>query len=361
MPPLRDFLRRFRPAGSPGQLRVRSTRGSVARASGGGGAGAGAAGRRSGGTRAHRYTGPARCRGIVSDAWSAADALTADAAWRARAMHEQAARRVMTAAREQAARAVGGGGRQAADGAGPAAGAALVEPRRASSACRPGAHECRVGRRLCPGQGPGPAPARAPSGPAARGQPARSRERSRCWPPPLTTRPARAGQTLAATQHAVAATLLWDLRVLAGWLPRDGVDLLRALACWFEIANVDELLAVAAGRPAGGGIPAGCAGHRLAPAAPGGQPHRPARCSGRFAVAVIPAAIPPWTSVSACGPAGRPASRRCGDPARTWAGGGGRAAAGRRAVRGRPRRAARGHGWGSRADRPGGASGRHAR
>jgi hypothetical protein len=64
-------------------------------------------------------------------------------------------------------------------------------------------------------------------------------------------RAGRAGQTLAAAQHAVAATLLWDLRVLAGWLPRDGVDLLRTLACWFEIANVDELLESAAGRPAG--------------------------------------------------------------------------------------------------------------
>jgi ATP synthase (C/AC39) subunit len=53
------------------------------------------------------------------------------------------------------------------------------------------------------------------------------------------------GQTLAATQQAVADTILWDLRVLAGWLPRDGVDLLRALTCWFEIANVDDLLQAA--------------------------------------------------------------------------------------------------------------------
>ncbi|MFI5079696.1 MAG: hypothetical protein ACHQCE_01390, partial [Streptosporangiales bacterium] len=27
------------------------------------------------------------------------------------------------------------------------------------------------------------------------------------------------GQTLAGAQHAVARTVLWDLRVLAGWLP----------------------------------------------------------------------------------------------------------------------------------------------
>ena len=36
---------------------------------------------------------------------------------------------------------------------------------------------------------------------------------------------------------------LWNLRVLAGWLPRDGVVLLRTLAAWFELANVDEMLA----------------------------------------------------------------------------------------------------------------------
>ena len=61
----------------------------------------------------------------------------------------------------------------------------------------------------------------------------------------------RRDQTLAAAQHEVAGTLLWDLRVLAGWLPRDGVRLLRTLGGWFEIANVDELLQSIAGRPAG--------------------------------------------------------------------------------------------------------------
>ena len=38
------------------------------------------------------------------------------------------------------------------------------------------------------------------------------------------------GQTLAAAQHGIASAILWDLRVLAGWLPGDGVRLLRALA-----------------------------------------------------------------------------------------------------------------------------------
>jgi hypothetical protein len=59
---------------------------------------------------------------------------------------------------------------------------------------------------------------------------------------------AEPGMSLAASQHAVAETILWDLRVLAGWLPRDGVGLLRLLAGWFEIANVDELLQALTGR-----------------------------------------------------------------------------------------------------------------
>jgi len=62
---------------------------------------------------------------------------------------------------------------------------------------------------------------------------------------------AEPGLSLGAAQHAVAATILWDLRVLAGWLPRDGVSMLRLLAGWFEIANVDELLQTLTGRPSG--------------------------------------------------------------------------------------------------------------
>ncbi|GAA4077323.1 hypothetical protein [Actinomadura miaoliensis] len=50
------------------------------------------------------------------------------------------------------------------------------------------------------------------------------------------------GQTVAEAQHGVAATLLWHLRVLAGWLPRDGVTLLRAAAGWYELANIDGLM-----------------------------------------------------------------------------------------------------------------------
>lgn len=52
----------------------------------------------------------------------------------------------------------------------------------------------------------------------------------------------RADDGLADAQRGVAAGLLWNLRVLAGWLPGHGVGMLRLLAGWFEIANVDEHL-----------------------------------------------------------------------------------------------------------------------
>lgn len=61
----------------------------------------------------------------------------------------------------------------------------------------------------------------------------------------------RSGQTLAQAQHGVAAAILWDLRVLAGWLPQGGLPVLRTLAAWFEIANVDELLARLGGHQPG--------------------------------------------------------------------------------------------------------------
>jgi hypothetical protein len=55
---------------------------------------------------------------------------------------------------------------------------------------------------------------------------------------------ARATVTLPEAQRAVAATLLWHLRVLAGWLPRGGARLLRPLVSGFEIANVASRLPV---------------------------------------------------------------------------------------------------------------------
>jgi hypothetical protein len=53
-------------------------------------------------------------------------------------------------------------------------------------------------------------------------------------------RDVRVGQTLEEAEHAVGSTLLWHLRVLAGWQPRAGAELVRLLAGWFEVANVLE-------------------------------------------------------------------------------------------------------------------------
>lgn len=46
------------------------------------------------------------------------------------------------------------------------------------------------------------------------------------------------GQPLSDTDHAVVAAPLWNIRVLAGWQPRDGAAELRALAAGFEAANI---------------------------------------------------------------------------------------------------------------------------
>lgn len=60
-------------------------------------------------------------------------------------------------------------------------------------------------------------------------------------------RPAEGREPLRAAQRAVAATLLWHLRVLAGWQPPHGARILRLLASGFEIANVDEHVRTLAG------------------------------------------------------------------------------------------------------------------
>lgn len=52
---------------------------------------------------------------------------------------------------------------------------------------------------------------------------------------------------VAEMERAIARTLLWRLRVLAGWLPLGGVEPVRALAAWFEICAVEERLAVLSG------------------------------------------------------------------------------------------------------------------
>ena len=56
----------------------------------------------------------------------------------------------------------------------------------------------------------------------------------------------RADQDLAAAQRGVAETLLWHLRILAGWLPAAGAALVRSLAAWFELMNIDARLAALA-------------------------------------------------------------------------------------------------------------------
>jgi vacuolar-type H+-ATPase subunit H len=115
MPPLRDFLTRFRPAGSPGAA-----------------ARAGVPVDRSGelesevapvlallaGTEAQRERLVTEARReaeqIVATARSAAGAIAADAAQRAETVREQAAQQVLTAAREQAVRTVEEARQQAA-------------------------------------------------------------------------------------------------------------------------------------------------------------------------------------------------------------------------------------------------------
>ena len=54
------------------------------------------------------------------------------------------------------------------------------------------------------------------------------------------------GQRLDMAQRAVVATFAWNVRVLAGWAPREGVAVLRALMACLEVANtVDHLDAMA--------------------------------------------------------------------------------------------------------------------
>ncbi|MGW6542067.1 V-type ATPase subunit [Streptomyces massasporeus] len=50
------------------------------------------------------------------------------------------------------------------------------------------------------------------------------------------------GASPAEAQRAVSATLLWHLRVLAGWQPATGADAIRALASGFEISNAQHHL-----------------------------------------------------------------------------------------------------------------------
>lgn len=57
----------------------------------------------------------------------------------------------------------------------------------------------------------------------------------------------RAGMALGDAQHAVSATVLWHLRVLAGWAPPLGAEALRVMAGGFELANITGRLVGLAG------------------------------------------------------------------------------------------------------------------
>ncbi|NUR86924.1 MAG: hypothetical protein HOY71_22820, partial [Nonomuraea sp.] len=54
---------------------------------------------------------------------------------------------------------------------------------------------------------------------------------------------------ITEAQRAVTETLLWQLRVLAGWQPRPGSAAVRLLASHFEIANTRGLLRAMEGAP----------------------------------------------------------------------------------------------------------------
>jgi hypothetical protein len=123
---------------------------------------------------------------------------------------------------------------------------------------------------------------------------------------------------LAAAQHAIAESLLWDMRVLAGWLPQGGAPLMRAVAGWFEIANVTERLAGLEGGRAGPPFRLGA----LATAWP-----RLRHCDSRAAIRAALTASP-WKDPGGdtaqdigIGMRARWAQRvgTLGEPARTWA------------------------------------------
>ncbi len=63
-------------------------------------------------------------------------------------------------------------------------------------------------------------------------------------------REVRADMDLATAQTAVAATFLWNLRILAGWAPSLGSGSLRLMAASFEITNITGHLARLGGQPA---------------------------------------------------------------------------------------------------------------
>ena len=56
--------------------------------------------------------------------------------------------------------------------------------------------------------------------------------------------------TSPRAEHAIRAEVLWQLRVLAGWMPPPAAPLARALAGGFEVRNIVGHYRVLTGGPA---------------------------------------------------------------------------------------------------------------
>jgi hypothetical protein len=54
---------------------------------------------------------------------------------------------------------------------------------------------------------------------------------------------------LEGAQRTVAEVTLLNVRLLAGWLPSSALGLLRALAAWFELANLEDRVSYLGGGP----------------------------------------------------------------------------------------------------------------
>ncbi|WP_229702494.1 hypothetical protein [Streptomyces albiflavescens] len=107
---------------------------------------------------------------------------------------------------------------------------------------------------------------------------------------------ARTTVSLPEAQRAVTATLLWHLRVLAGWLPRGGARLFRPLAAGFEIANVASRLSARSGTGVAA-VPARCPGNRLADPGACRDARRPP-CRARGLPVGDPGAETPWALIT---------------------------------------------------------------
>lgn len=59
----------------------------------------------------------------------------------------------------------------------------------------------------------------------------------------------REALSLAEAQRAVVSTVLLELRLLAGWLPSEALSLVRTLAGWYELVNLEDRVAYLGGAP----------------------------------------------------------------------------------------------------------------